>query len=432
LFAKELQFNFPERIRSFVNAGNVDLYNCYRHENTGLTLIDRTLYHKDFICLLFANMFFWMSSYAFVPVLPLYYHHLGMNDHQIGLAIGAFAAGSVLFRVVSGKAVDSYGSLPVVTAGVILSTAAIINYQLAVSLLPIMLARFIHGAGISGYTSAGMTLLSLMNHPRHLTRSMAMFALFTTFGIGISTGAANWIYDTGGIQLMVFSTASCAVLSMILYPRHAKVSTPVSAAERLPFSMVLANPGVIIPTVNLMCIYVCYGSIMTFLPLLMLSHDIRQFSPFYIAYSVTIILARGLVSRLSTWFPPSKSAFYFLVLIGVTMLMAGNFVNIWVLVLCGFSMGAGMGMAFPTMAITVSSSSSPANRGTAFGLYTMSVDVGMGIGAILMGAVASAWGYRIVFLVAGVMTVIYAAAYRLWLVGFLDRRAEDGAAKASK
>jgi MFS family permease len=388
-------------------------------------LLDRTLYHKDFICLLLANMFFWMSSYAFVPVLPLYYHQLGLNDHQIGLAIGAFAAGSVLFRVISGKAVDSYGSLPVVTAGVILSTGAIINYQLAVSLLPIMLARFIHGAGISGYTSAGMTLLSLMNHPRHLTRSMAMFALFTTFGIGISTGTANWIYDTGGMQLMVFSTASCAVISMILYPRHARVSNLVSEAERLPFSMVLANPGVIIPTINLMCIYICYGSIMTFLPLLILNHDIRQFSPFYIAYSVTIVLARGLVSRLSTWLPPSQSAFYFLVLIGVTMLTAGNFVNIWVLVLCGFSMGAGMGMAFPT-------SCSSANRGTAFGLYTMSVDVGMGIGAILMGAVASAWGYRVVFLVAGVLTVVYAAFYRFWLVGFLDRGAEHGAAEAAK
>lgn len=388
-------------------------------------MLDRTLYHKDFISLIFANMFFWMSSYAFVPVLPLYYHHLGLNDNQIGLAVGAFAFGSVLFRVASGKAVDRYGSLPVITVGVFLSVSAIINYQFALTLLPIMLVRFVHGAGISGYTSAGMTLLSLMNEPRHLTQSMAMFTLFTTFGIGISTASANWLYASGGITLLIACTAVSTILSLLLYPRHPQTKVTPSPAEKLPFSHVVSNPGVIIPTFNLMCIYICYGSIMTFLPLLMLSHGVKQFSPFYIAYSVTIIFARCWVSKLSTWCSPKQSAFYFLLLIGLTMLAAGKFINVWVLALCGVSMGVGLGMAFPSMAITVSASTHAANRGTAFGLYTMSVDVGMGIGAIFMGIVASAWGYEAVFFVTGIFTILYAALYRLRLTSLLDKAVQN-------
>lgn len=382
-------------------------------------MLDRTFYHRDFISLLFSNMFFWMSSYAFVPVLPLFYHQLGLDDHQVGLAVGAFAMGSVLFRVASGKGVDRYGSLPVIIVGVVLSAGAIINYTFAVTLLPIMLARFIHGAGISGFTSAGMTLLSLMNEPRHLTRSMAMFTLFTTFGVGLATSSANWIYAAGGMPLLASCTAGSALLALLLYPRHPQTKVIPKTSEKLPFRHVAGNPGVLIPTINLMCIYICYGSIMTFLPLLMLTHGVKQFSPFFIAYSIMIIVSRGLVSRLAAWRPPEQSALYMLLLIGVTMLIAGNFVNVWVLALCGASMGIGLGMAFPTMSITVAASTSPANRGTAFGLYTMSVDVGMGIGAILMGIVASNWGYRAVFMTAGLLTVGYCALYRFRLARLL-------------
>jgi MFS family permease len=79
-------------------------------------------------------MFFWMSVNFFLPVLPIYYHSLGMDDHQVGLAVGAFSLGSVMFRLFSGKAVDRYGGLPVLTAGVLLSVASIGGYFFAVTL----------------------------------------------------------------------------------------------------------------------------------------------------------------------------------------------------------------------------------------------------------------------------------------------------------
>ena len=75
-----------------------------------------TIYTKAFVCLLLANMFFWMSNNFFLPILPIYYHTLGMNDQQIGLVIGAFSLGAIIFRVYCGKLADRYGSKPVLTA----------------------------------------------------------------------------------------------------------------------------------------------------------------------------------------------------------------------------------------------------------------------------------------------------------------------------
>ncbi len=69
------------------------------------------------------------------------------------------------------------------------------------------------------------------------------------------------------------------------------------------------------------------------------------------------------------------------------------------------------------MATVVTANVQPANRGTAFGFYTMAVDLGFGLGAIGMGAVASAWGYQAVFVAAGGYTLAYAALYQFWLRG---------------
>jgi len=62
-----------------------------------MIIFNSTIYTKAFLGLLLANMFFWMSNNFFLPILPIYYHTLGMSDHQIGIAIGAFSIGAVYF-----------------------------------------------------------------------------------------------------------------------------------------------------------------------------------------------------------------------------------------------------------------------------------------------------------------------------------------------
>jgi predicted MFS family arabinose efflux permease len=123
------------------------------------------------------------------------------------------------------------------------------------------------------------------------------------------------------------------------------------------------------------------------------------------------------IGRLCAVMRPEKLTFYVLVALGLTMLAAREFSGDWVLALCGAGVGIGYGLVFPAMATVVTANVQPANRGTAFGFYTMAIDLGFGVGAIGMGAVASAWGYQAVFAAAGVYTLVYAALYQLRLRG---------------
>lgn len=378
-------------------------------------MLNREIYTKSFIGLLFANMFFWMSVNFFLPVLPIYYHTLGMNDHQVGLAIGAFSIGGIIFRLISGKAVDRCGSVPVITVGIIISVGAIISYYFSVSMTTITLSRFLHGMGISGYSAAALTMTTLMQEERNATEAVAIYTLFTMFGIGIAASSAGWIYSQGDLPLVIGAGVGATVLSFLLFPRRPRLKNKPVAAQSLPLRQVIINPGVYVPTVSLLAVNICYGSVMTFLPLLLVSRGVNEFSFFYAAYAVAVIFSRVWVSKLCSWFTPERLAIYILLIMAGSVSLTGYTSAWWALASAGATVGVGYGLAFPTLTTIITNRVHPSNRGTAYGFYTMAVDGGLAIGAIGMGSVASLWGYAAVFYTAAVYTITYTAIYVLLL-----------------
>jgi len=382
-------------------------------------IYNSSIYTKPFLGLLLANMFFWMSNNFFLPVLPIYYHTLGMNDQQVGIAIGAFSIGSILFRVFCGKLADRYGSKPILTAGIMLSTLAIINYYYSTTVESVTLSRFLHGVGISVYSGASLTMATFMHDEHHMTEAVAMFTLFTMFGVAIAAGSASWLYQIGDFGLVVMVGAVATTLSLILFPKNPVLKTKPTSGESLPLLKVIGDPGVYIPTATLFAINMCFASIMTFLPLFLLSYGITEMHLFYVAYGIAVVFSRIWVKKLCILLTPQRLAEYILLVFIACMMITALSTSIWSLVLNGIAVGAGYGLAFPALATLIGERVQPANRATAFGFFTMAVDMGFAIGAIAMGIVADRWGYQTIFYIAGIYTLLYAALYHVYFYGKL-------------
>lgn len=382
-------------------------------------MAEYNLYSRQFVGLLFANMFFWMSTNFFLPVLPLFYHAQGMPDQEIGLAVGAFSLGAILLRIFAGKAVDRYGSVPVITVGIIVSMIAIGCYAFSTTFPTAAAARFIHGMGISSYGSAALTMATMLHGEQYAADALAMYTLFTMLGNGIATSSAKWLYDVGGIWAAVAFGGTATFLSLALFPKHPRLAIKPQKQEALPLRQVVSNQGVLIPTISVLAVNICFGTTMTFLPLLITSRGLPGYGAFYVAYAVAVIVSRFWVSRLCTLLSPEKLSWYLLLLNGLTMFVIAQAGGVGALLLAGTGIGIGYGLAFPTMATIVTAHTQAANRGTAFGFFTMAVDGGVAIGAIAMGYVAAWQGYTMVYWVAGLYTVLYALVYRFWLYGAL-------------
>jgi len=378
-------------------------------------MFSKTLFTKAFVSLIFANMFFWASSYVFLPVLPVHYHRLGMNDYEVGLAVGMFSIGSVVFRVFAGKMTDRYGSYPVVFAGIVVSTLAIVSYLYAETLGSAMGARFLHGAGISVYASAGLTMATLIHEPMRTPDAVGVYTLFTMLGMGMATGGIMKIYDGGAFIAVVSIGIVATVLSLFLFPRNPCLRIKPDLGTPMPLRRIVSNPGVYIPTITLFCVNFCFGSVMAFFPLLMLNHGVQDYNGFYIAYAAAIILSRIWVGRLCDRFAPRHMVFSLLLLLAASTVLLCLGTATWLLLLSGIAFGMGFGFAFPILVTMVADSVEPVNRGAAFGLFTMGVDIGISLGAMGMGIVAAKAGYDAIFLVLTVFVLAYAFLYRFVL-----------------
>ncbi|MCX7780202.1 MAG: MFS transporter [Negativicutes bacterium] len=380
-------------------------------------MFTRSIYNKQFLSLILANMFFWMSTNLFMPVLPLYYHTLGMNDYQIGIAVGAFSLGALMFRVLAGKAADRFGSTPIIAGGILVSIAAIASYLCSSSLVAATLSRFMHGLGISCYAGAALVMATLMHDEEHTAEAVAAYTLFTMIGVGTASSMANRLYAGGGFSWVVGVGMLTTLLSLLLFPKKPRLKLAPKSGETLPLRTLVTNPHIYVPTLSLNATTFAFASTMTFLPLLAVSKGVTDFNGFYVAYAVMVVLSRAWVRTLCAKYTPERLSYYLLLLFAVTMLIVGTaYPSPAVLMFCGGSIGIGYGLAFPSMATIVTANTQPANRGAALGFYTMAVDFGFGAGAVAMGAVAELWGYNAVFFGAFLSTLLYIIFYRwtLW------------------
>ena len=64
------------------------------------------LKNKD-LCLLFiASFLFFFNEMMLMPTLPLYLDDLGYSNLELGMVLGAFALGVLVFRPLAGKVTD--------------------------------------------------------------------------------------------------------------------------------------------------------------------------------------------------------------------------------------------------------------------------------------------------------------------------------------
>lgn len=373
------------------------------------------LYSKVLFSLLVGNMFFWFSTSLFMPVLPLHYHRLSFSEAQIGMAVGAFSCGSLMFRFLAGKAIDRYGSKLVLTLGMLLSLIAVAGYPLGAAVSIAVAFRLLHGIGISGYGSAALTTTTLMFDSTRTTEAVSMYTLFTMIGSGIAASTALWLYNSFGFVGVVVTGITATALSLILFPKQ-ETKKAQQHSNSVAVWDVIAHPSVYLSAGSLFIVNFCYSTIITFLPLFVLARGADGMRYFFVAYAGAVVLSRLVVNKVCQMIVAPKLAFYLIMSFGAIMLFIANYYSYFALVAAGVAVGISFGFTFPSLAGFVAQQTREDQRGTAFGFFITGHDLGQVTGAVGMGFFVGTIGYKEVFSVIGILALSYAFLYRLMLM----------------
>ncbi len=374
---------------------------------------------RAFIVLCCAMFLAYANHWMLTPVIPLYVDALGGSAFVAGLVLLAFSLPSFAVRPFVGRIADRWNAPGVLAVGVAL--LALGTLGLVWPLLPLLfVANIVRGLGWAGLNTGGYTTLALAAPAQRRGEAAGYYTSATSGAAIVFPALGLWLLDLPGSFRTAFACAiAFTVLALpfavpLMRAAHAARPARPAAAET---ASGLLDRGVLIATGLNLCSTLAMPSVMAFLPLYARSLDIGHIGLFYVIAGTTNIVVRPLLGRWSDAMGrgPAIGLGLGAQLIGLSaIVLAADLVQI---LAGGVFVAIGTAMIGSTTTALAMDLADPRSRGHAMATFSMSFQLGAGVGSIIAGAAADLAGLRGMYACSIVITLcgfgLLAAGWKL-------------------
>jgi MFS family permease len=347
-----------------------------------------------------------------LPVLPMHVQHgLGFGRFVVGLVTGVQFAASLLSRLGAGSHADRHGARHGVILGLVAASLAgglylgslALMARPQMSLAVLLLGRALLGAAesfiITGAISWGLGLLE----PRHAGKVIAWMgtAMFTALALGGPIGMV--LYQHAGFAAIAGITMLLP-LGVLLLVLCLPAVAPVAQAGRPSLASVIG--AVWLPGCGAALSTLGYGAILGFSSLLFADHG---WHPLWLAFSVfgtALIVARLWLGHWPDRRGGGVVALQFIIVQAAGLATMGLASSVMMVSLGAAMAGFGYSLVYPGFGVEAVRRVDPAHRGLAMGLYTAFLDLALGFGTPVLGAVADRAGLGVIFQISALVALL--------------------------
>ncbi len=363
---------------------------------------------RDFVLCFFAQFTFSSVFYVLIPTLPIYLSTLGSKEAEIGVLIGAFSVSSLVFRPIVGKALLKIPERGFMIAGTLFFATASVAYLFAPPFWPLLAVRVFHGVGLAFFSTASFTLLANITPEAKRGQIISYFyvSINLAFALGPYFGMLlvnRFDFPVNFEILFLVCTAlslCCLFITLQLKKDQGLAIVDLSSQNQSFLSMDALPPAIIASIIT-----ITWGAMTAFFPLYALKKGVDNPGLFFAAFAITLILVRGLGGKILDTYSREKVIFPCLFNLIVSMPILAFSSTLPMFILVAIIWGIGSAFLFPCLlAYTIDLAGS--NRGPAMGTFTALVDLGAGLGAVIMGIIVQLTNYTVMFLCLALTGVI--------------------------
>lgn len=374
----------------------------------------KPLWTKAFLITALANLLLFFSFQMLIPTIPTHLSQLGGDNVQVGLVIGIFTISSLLTRPFAGRALDLLGRKHVLLVGLAICAFTIAGYSYIAAVTLILAARFVHGIGWGLSTTSLGTVIADIIPPERRGEGMGYYGLSNTFAMAVGPLTGLWIMQSYGFTFVLLISTILAILSLfsslfITYPKPQQSTMP---PERLRFVDRLWERTALLPSALLLCTAICYGGIVTFITLFGIEAGIANVGLFFLCNASMVLLVRPITGVLFDRKGPE-----WVLLPGAIFTIAGLWLLSYAhsnvsLAIAALCYGVGFGSIQPALQAWTITRSSPSRRGAANGTFFSANDLGIGLGAMVLGAMANWSGsYALMYRYSTSLIIVFLLIY---------------------
>jgi MFS family permease len=375
-----------------------------------------SIWTRDFFGVSFSNFLQYMTHYALIAALPFFVTDvLSGDERQAGLVMTFFQIGAILCRPLAGKWMDEFPKAKVLFVALSLFLLVSVMYMGATSLLFLLVIRLLHGMIFATGTTATTTIAALIIPESRKGEGIGYFAMFISVAMVIGPFLSLTIIAQEKVSVLFGVCAGLAVLSLLCGKMTRIPQTASKAKLDTTYSFhwrSLLEPKALPMALAGCLLFFVYAGILVFIPLYAKELGLGDYaSAFFAVYAISIVGSRPMVGKLFDRWGVSALIYPAIAIFGMGMVGLSQVHGPVGLLMAGAVVGAGFGAlspSFQTLAIQMS----PRHRaGVATSTYFLFLDIGVGLGSLLLSIIASYTNYRIMYLAASLVVVAIPLVY---------------------
>lgn len=338
------------------------------------------------------------------PVIPLYAHELGASIAQVGIIMSVAPYVMAVLMVPMGLFADTIGKNRVLIGGLAVMIISSFLYSVTTDTVQVAAVRFFHGIGTSAMIIAALAHVVDMAPPGKRGWTMGWYTAFTQAGLMIGPFLGGILLNRLGYSPVYYTGSAVALAGLLAGVYLFRRIESKEAASPLPSGGgwgFLKKKEFIVSILPPIFVASGTGTLVAYMALYGLDIAINEvgagliIAVSFAASAVTRVPAGMLADRLGR-----KPLIVYGLLLGAAGLAAvAMLTGLLQLSLAAIALGIGMGFVQPA-ALTLAADQAPnEKRGLAMGAYVSFFNVGNGLGPTVLGFVAQAGGYPLMFFV---------------------------------
>ncbi|RNB63097.1 MFS transporter [Brevibacillus centrosporus] len=363
-----------------------------------------------------SNFMLFVAFQMLIPTLPVFITDKGGDQLAVALVVSLFTVSALLVRPFTGKALDSMGRRPVLLSGLAIFLFSVFGYYWMASVALVLALRFVHGIGWGIVTTTYGTIVSDIIPAERRGEGMGYFGMFTNLAMAVGPLIGLSVSQSFGYGWLFGISGGLTGVAMIL-TRMAEIKAPIGMTQ--PFAAAgggLFEKKALFPALLALLTGVMYGGVVSFITLFGQEVGIENVGLYFLFNAISLMLVRPLAGKLFD----KKGPFWVLmpggVLTGIAVVVLSYSTTELGLIAAAILFGIGAGSVQPSLQAWTIQRVDPSRRGAATGTFFSAFDLGIGGGAMILGAIAKQTGFAMMYRYSLFAMILYLIIYLFYVV----------------
>lgn len=345
------------------------------------------IYNLQFMLVCMSSLLFSASFNMLVPELPGYLSSLGGAEYK-GLIVALFTLTAGISRPFSGRLTDTVGRVPIMAFGSIVCFVCGFLYPVLGTVAGFLLLRLFHGFSTGFKPTATAAYVADIVPAGRWGEALGFHGLAFSTGLAIGPAIGSYITLRYNINVLFWCSSAFALLSILIL---LNMKETLQARQKFSLSLLkisrrdIIAPEVLPAGIITFLAYASYGAILTLIPDWTAHLGIANKGIFFVAFTVASLLIRFVAGKASDKYGRPKVITIGLAVMALSLAITGLVQTPFGLMAGAVVYGIATGIVSPAVNAWTVDMSHPEHRGKAMATMYISLEAGIGLGALFAG-----------------------------------------------